>query len=100
MSCVFKRDEVTVRHRKWEQTHDHDERKFFKFQWQLELTFDREMRELLNASLAVIKLEFGPASTLETIQSTRKLLRPWLASMVPYGAPPRPQPAPPPHPPP
>ena len=51
--------------------------------WQLELRFDREMRELLDANVAVIKVEFGPHSTLATIQRIRKLLKPWLHSMVP-----------------
>ena len=84
ISCVFMRDSVIVRHRKWEQTQDYDEKNFFKFQWQLELTFDREMRELLSATVAVIKLEFGPVTTLATIQRIRALLRPWLHSTFPY----------------
>ena len=37
ISVVFERDSVTIRHRKWEQTHDHDATHFFRFHWQVRL---------------------------------------------------------------
>ena len=39
ISVVFERDSVTIRHRKWEQTHDHDATHFFRFHWQVRLVW-------------------------------------------------------------
>jgi len=77
-------DHITVSHRKWEQTHEHDAVKYHKFRWCAALTFDRRMRSLNGVTLSVIDFEFGGATSEEHKRIVLAALKPWLAPGVLY----------------
>ena len=77
-------DFIKVTHRKWEQTQDYDATAFFKFRWGLTLTFDRRMRSLQHATVAVLDFEFGSVTSEERKRVAAAVLKPWLAPGVLY----------------
>lgn len=77
-------DRITVSHKKWEQTHEHDPLKYHKFRWCAALTFDRRMRSMQGVSLSVIDFEFGTCTTGEHKRIVLAALKPWLAPGVLY----------------
>ena len=77
-------DAIRVSHRKWEQTQDYDAENFFKFRWGLTLTFDRRMRSLQQASVAILDYAFGKQTTDERRRVVAAVLKPWLAPGVLY----------------
>ena len=77
-------DAIHVTHRKWEQTQDYEPTDFFKFRWEMKLTFDRRMRALEQATVGVIDYEFGGATSAERQRVVSAVLKPWLAPGVLY----------------
>ena len=73
ISVVFERDSVTIRHRKWEQTHDHDATHFFRFHWQVRVGTRVRVRARHDALLP-LPLAGAPRMAMRSIPAMTILL--------------------------
>jgi hypothetical protein len=75
---------IRVLHRKREQSHEDDPALHFEFEWEMAITFDPEMEEILNVTVQVLDLSTSSHVSKERKEDLIRAFRGFMSEEFPY----------------